>query len=64
MPREIGDHPEIAMAMATGYPSWNQPEEHYCEGCGVSLDGEAEYEDETHDYLCEDCLKSLHKKWW
>ena len=25
---------------------------------------EDEYEDINHDYLCESCLCSLHKKWW
>ena len=57
-------HPEIASALRTGYPTWNQPKSHYCEECGKCLDCEDEYEDINHDYLCESCLCSLHKKWW
>ena len=60
----LPDHPEIAMAMRTGYPSWNQPKSHYCEECGKCIDDEDVYEDVGHDFLCEDCLRSLHKKWW
>lgn len=58
------EHPHIESAHKTGYAPWNQPKSHYCEECGKCLDDEDEYEDITHDYLCEECLLSLHKKWW
>lgn len=57
----LPDHPEIAMAMRTGYPSWNQPVDIVCEKCGDIIDNEV-YEDETYDCLCLDCLLSLHLK--
>lgn len=57
-------HPEITWAEKTGYSSWNQPVLHYCEECGKCLEDEDEYEDINHEYLCESCLLSLHKKWW
>ena len=58
-------HPEISWAERTGYPSYKQPKSHYCEECGKCLDDEMAYEDASHDYLCEDCLLTLHEKsWW
>lgn len=60
----IPDHPDIASAMATGYPSWNQPKSHYCDRCGRCLDDETIYEDDDYEYLCEYCLESLHEKSW
>lgn len=58
------DDPEIIMVERTGYPSWNQPESHYCEECGQCLDDEDMYEDDNHDYLCRECLCSLYEKRW
>ena len=60
----IPDHPEIVSAMRTGYPSWNQPESIYCGECGECLDDEDVYESYGHEFLCKDCLLTLHKKWW
>jgi hypothetical protein len=60
----IPDHPDIVWCERTGYPQWAQPTSSYCEECGKCLDDEDEYEDSLHDCLCEDCLLSLHKKWW
>lgn len=57
----IPDHPEIAMAMRTGYPSWNQPSETRCDNCGCVIEDEV-YEDEYNETLCLDCLLSLHLK--
>ena len=54
-------HPEITWIEKTGYPSWNQPKEIYCEACGDFIDGEI-YEDEGHEHLCLDCLLKLHLK--
>jgi hypothetical protein len=58
------EHPEIESALRTGYPTWNQPKSIYCEECGKCLDDEDEYEDINHEHLCEECLLTLHKKWW
>ena len=57
----LPDHPEVEMAMRTGYPSWNQPIEISCDNCGCVIDGEV-YEDEYHETLCLDCLLKLHLK--
>ena len=56
------DHPDIVSAMRTGYATWNQSQSHYCEECGKCLDYEDEYEDACHDYLCKDCLLTLHDR--
>lgn len=58
----LPDHPEIAMAMRTGYPSWNQPEdkEIYCEECGKEITDSDIYYDEYHQHLCKDCLLFFH----
>lgn len=58
----VPDHPDIVSAIKTGYPRNNQYVSHYCEECGKCLDDEKAYEDCTHDYLCEDCLLTLHEK--
>ena len=54
-------HPEITWAEHTGYPSWNQPQDIYCDRCGDIIDDEV-YEDEYHDCLCLDCLMKTHLK--
>ena len=64
MSRDLREHPDIEWAHRTGYPSWNQPKSYHCEECGECLDDEEIYETDTHDFLCEKCLLSLHKKWW
>lgn len=60
---QVLEHPEITCAERTGYPSWNQPMEIYCGECGQEIEGEI-YEDEYYQFLCEKCLKFLHKKKW
>lgn len=60
----IGNHPEIECALRTGYPSWSQPESHYCEECGDCLDDVEVYEDDNHEYLCRECLCMLYEKRW
>jgi hypothetical protein len=55
------EHPEITWAERTGYPSWNQPKEVYCDRCGDIIDDES-YEDEHYDCLCLDCLMKTHLK--
>lgn len=57
----LPDHPEIAMAMRTGYPSWNQPVEVLCKHCWEVIDEEV-YKDEYYDTLCLNCLLKLHLK--
>ena len=61
---DLREHPDIEWAHKTGYGSHNQPKSTYCEECHKCLDDEDEYEDATHDFLCEECLLMLHKKWW
>jgi hypothetical protein len=63
--RDIPDHPEIECAMRTGYPSWGQEEDNrtYCGECGCELDDEDNvYTTDHYEFLCEDCLKMLHRK--
>lgn len=57
----IPDHYEITWVERTGYPSWNQPTEHYCERCGDELDNEY-YESYPYEYLCKCCLLDMHRK--
>ena len=56
------EHPEVTCILRTGYPSWMQPEEIYCERCGDDISDEEVYEDDEYEYLCEDCLLEIHKK--
>ena len=56
------EHPDITETLKNGYTSWNRPEYYYCNKCGEELNPEEVYEDFGYDYLCEDCLLSLHKK--
>lgn len=56
-------HPEIDWIENTGYPSYAQPSDHVCEECGAELDDGEVYEDERHDFLCQECLLHLHEKW-
>ena len=58
----IGDHPEIICIMRTGYPSYMQPKEIYCEECGRNITDEEQYDDQYHDYLCKKCLLFFHRK--
>lgn len=58
------EHPEITWCERTGYPSWNQPHDYYCDRCGDYIE-DVVYEDDGYEHLCLDCLKSLHvKEWW
>lgn len=61
---DLREHPDIEWAQRTGYPSWNQPKSNHCEECGKCLDDEEIYETDMHEFLCEECLLTLHKKWW
>ena len=58
----VGDHPEVVWIMRTGYPSFAQPKEPYCEECGKDLSHEISYEDNYHEYLCKRCLLNLHER--
>lgn len=65
MTLNIPDHPDIASALRTGYPTFGKDISHYCEECGCCLDDRNMYSDSAHDYLCKDCLLTLHEKhWW
>lgn len=58
------EHPEITHIRNTGYPSYYQDEQVYCEYCGRDITDEDRYEDESHDNLCERCLINLHRREW
>lgn len=62
MAEMLPDHPEIQMAMKTGYPSWNQPkdEDIYCDVCGSDITNRDIYCDEDNEHLCKNCLLFLH----
>lgn len=59
------EHPDITSALKTGYAVNNQPKSHYCEECGELLDEDV-YSDRLHEFLCKDCLLTLHERrnWW
>ena len=58
----IPNHPIAESILKKWCASQNQPQTHYCGGCGKSLDGETIYEDRFYAYLCKDCLLMLHEK--
>lgn len=60
----VPDHPEIRWLQLTGYTSYNQPKDIYCDECGRKITWEKVYEDESHEYICEDCLLFFHRKDW
>ena len=58
------EHPDITHTLATGYPIGKVPPASiYCEECGKCLDEETIYEDTRYNYLCKDCLLTLHERW-
>lgn len=57
-------HPEISWMERTGYPSYAQPENVFCEYCGRDITDDDVYFDEDHSCLCESCLLDFHKKEW
>lgn len=59
---DLREHPDIAWAHRTGYPSWGQPTYYVCEECGEEIEFDEIYEDENHERLCEYCLLKLHRK--
>lgn len=61
---QLPDHPEIESVMRTGYPSWNQPKEIYCECCDNDISDEEVFEDGEYEYLCVTCLMKKYKKEW
>ncbi len=52
---DIPEHPEIAMALATGYPHPERPCIHCCD-CDKALTNEDVF-DWDGDILCEGCVK-------
>lgn len=56
------EHPEIAYFHRTGYPSYYQEPVIYCGECGKDITDDDWYEDETHEFLCRDCLLFFHRK--
>lgn len=60
----LPDHPDIEFIMNHGYPRGHEPKSYYCDECGRELEGEDIFEDETHEYLCVNCLLKLYEKRW
>ena len=58
----IPDHPEIVWIQRTGYPSFAQPKIIHCQECGRDITFENVYDDESHEYLCQECLLYFHRK--
>ena len=56
------NHPEVDYALRTGYPSYTQPEEEYCEICGMNMDSKTVYCDDTFECLCASCLLERHER--
>lgn len=53
---QIPEHPEIAMALRTGYP--HKCSSVQCADCGRELFGDAELYESSGDLICGECLKS------
>ncbi len=55
---ELRDHPDIASALATGYPRGHrEPPVLHCSDCGCELEGDETVYIFDGDELCEDCCK-------
>lgn len=58
---EIGDHPAIAKALATGYPDGKEPQAPVCPICGEETD--TVYTDHGGEIVgCNNCL-TPHDAW-
>ena len=56
--QNIPDHPEIACALATGYPnSPKEPDPVHCSECGTELTRDDKVYDYDGDALCENCCR-------
>ena len=54
--QNIPDHPEIACALATGYPKPpKEPDPVYCSECGKELTGHDDVYDYDGEALCSNC---------
>ncbi len=59
---ELQDHPDIASALATGYPRGHrEPPVLHCADCGCELEGDETVYIFDGDELCEDCCKERIK---
>ena len=56
------EHPEITHIRRTGYPSYYQDVQVYCEYCGKDITDQDSYEDADFENLCRGCLLYLHRK--
>lgn len=62
MRNELRDHPDIASALATGYPRGHlEPPMMHCADCGCELEGADAVYIFDSDELCEDCCKERIK---
>lgn len=59
MPHNLGDHPDIANALLTGYPDARDTEIYHCPLCGAECECVFMHK-ETGDIVgCEICIKSI-----
>lgn len=54
------EHPAITELRNNGLPL-AEPITVYCDECGAEIKDEA-YTDDTHSYMCLDCLKFLYRR--
>lgn len=59
MPHNIGDHPDIANALATGYPRGCEPQEYYCPVCGRECETLYRQEVSREIVGCDVCIDRI-----
>lgn len=55
----IGDHPAIANALATGYPSGKEPETYHCPWCGKECESIFKRKGTGEIVGCDNCIEGL-----
>ena len=53
----IGDHPAIANALATGYPDGKEPETYHCPVCNKECESIFRYKGTREIVGCDVCIK-------
>ena len=56
---DIGDHPAIANALATGYPDGMEPEEYQCPVCGKECECVYTHKESGEVAGCDRCLDEV-----
>lgn len=57
--RDIGDHPAIANALATGYPDGIEPESYRCPVCDKECECVFKHKASGEIVGCENCVASI-----